>query len=67
MSNFEEIDVFREGEVVCVVTENRRTGARTFMIGKEFARDGELVRSSFLSPRHVDDARRILSKIEEYL
>lgn len=67
MSKFEEVDVIREGEVIVVITENRTTGMRTFMIAKEFARDGKISRSSFLSERHIPTALRLLDQVTDRL
>jgi hypothetical protein len=37
------------------------------MLGREFDRNGETCRSSFLARRHIDGARRLLDALEAKL
>jgi hypothetical protein len=66
-AGFREIKEFREGEVVATITEREATGHRSFKIGKQFTKQGELKYSSFLSPQHLDAALVVLGKIREFL
>ena len=66
-AGFREIKQFREGEVVATITEREATGHRSFKIGKEFTKRGELKYSSFLSPQHLNDAIVVLGRVREFL
>lgn len=67
-TNFVETDVVRDPDgVISVITERVRDGRVSFMLAREFDRNGDICRSSFLSRRHIAAARRLLDDMEERL
>lgn len=67
-TQFREIEVIRHPEcegVVAVISERLSNGNLSFMLAKEFERDGETTRTTFLARRHVDKAQRILELVAE--
>jgi len=49
--------------VVAVISERLRDGRISFMIGREFERNGQTQRSAYLSFRHLPAISRILSDL----
>jgi len=67
-ANFQETDVLRDPDgVIAVITERVRDGRVSFMLAREFDRDGEVCRSAYMSRRHIAAARRLLNDLEERL
>ncbi|MDP2607263.1 MAG: hypothetical protein Q8S00_32400 [Deltaproteobacteria bacterium] len=55
-----ECEVIREGEVICVVTDDKVRNQRTVMFAKEFMRDGKVCRTPYLAKRHLPAIARML-------
>ena len=53
--------------MIAVITERVRDGRISFMLAREFDRDGETCRSAYLARRHIAAARRLLNDLEEQL
>jgi hypothetical protein len=67
-TDFREVETLRDPDgVVAVVSERLATGHVSFMVAREFDRNGETCRSSFLARRHIAGARRLLDALEEKL
>lgn len=66
-NNYEEVAQFRSGEVVAVVTEHIPTKKRSVMFAKEYARNGEIVRTSFLNSRHMSDVLELITQVQAEL
>lgn len=49
--------------VVAVISERLRDGRISFMIGREFERNGKTQRSAYLAFRHLPAVTRLLSEI----
>lgn len=66
-SDFKEVEVLRDADgVVAVVSERVTTGRISFMLGREFERDGKTERSPFISSRHIAGVRRLLDQLERH-
>jgi hypothetical protein len=66
--NFREIDVIRDPDgLAAVITERRDNGRVSFMIAREFERNGQTMRSAFIARRHLPGARRLLEAVEDRL
>ena len=57
---YTEAEVIREGEVICVITDDHSRKQRTFMFAKEFIRDGKICRTPYLGKRHIPALGRML-------
>jgi hypothetical protein len=67
-SNFREVEVFRDRDgAIAVVSERIATGQVSFMIGREFERNGETCRSAFLNRYHIPGVERLLRELTEKL
>ena len=68
-SEYEEVAILRDDEsgVVAVITRKIATDFLSYGFMKEFERDGQTVRTSFLSRRHGDAVRRLLPRVEEWI
>lgn len=67
-TTFKEIEIVRDPDgVIAVITERVRDGRISFMIAREFERDGKTERSAFLARRHLPAVRRLLADLEERL
>jgi hypothetical protein len=67
---FREVEVLREGELICVVTARTTADGKdyhAFAILKEYERDGQIYRSGFMNRRHVASARKLLERVEGWL
>jgi hypothetical protein len=69
-TSWREVDVLRDPDgVICIITE--RSGEdhpfHSYCFMREFERDGEVVRTSYLSRRHAVAVRRLLTRLEEWL
>jgi AraC-like DNA-binding protein len=66
--NFSEIEVLRDPDgIVAVITQRADTSYLSFSLMKEFEREGQVVRTSFLNRRHIAAVKRLLPRVEEYL
>ena len=65
---YKEVEVVRDPDgVIAVISEHIKDGRCTFMLAREFEKDGETKRSAFLARRHIGAARRLLNDLEERL
>lgn len=64
---YTETEVIREGEVICVITDDRVRDQRTAMFAKEFMRDGKICRTPYLAKRHLPAIHRMLELLSAKL
>lgn len=67
-NTYRPIEIVRDPDgVIATITARERDGRVTFMIQREFDRDGKTVQTAFLARRHIAAVRRILNDLEERL
>lgn len=67
-SQYTEVEVVRDPDgVVAVITERARDGRVSFMLAREFDRDGQPQRSAYIARRHLPAVRRLLADLEDRL
>jgi len=66
-TGFTEIHSIRDEGVIAVITKRDDTDHLSFSILKEYSRDGEVTRSSFLNRRHGEPAQRVLKQTLEFI
>ncbi len=67
-NRFAEVETVQDPDgVVAIITERVSDGRISFMLAREFDRDGDVCRSAYLARRHIRAARRLLSDLEERL
>ena len=67
-SRYRDVHVIRDPDnVVAVITEKIDDGFYSYSFMKEYERDGEVVRTSFLHRRHGAAVRRLLPQVEEWI
>lgn len=69
--DFAEVDVLHDpdGTVAVITSRVKHNGrkAYSFMLAKEFDRDGQTSRTCWLSKNHLDALRRLLDRVESRL
>ena len=67
-SKFTEVEKICDPDgIVAVITERAADGRVSFMLAREFERDGETQRSAYMARRHIAAARRLLNDLEDRL
>jgi hypothetical protein len=65
-SGYDEVEVLRDVDGVCaVITRRNSNGQYSFMLAKEFDRDGETERTSFMHRRHLPAITRLLPLVAD--
>lgn len=65
-SGYEEIEILRDVDGICaVITRRTSNGQYSFMFAKEYDRDGELERTSFMHRRHIPAVTRLLPLVAD--
>jgi hypothetical protein len=67
-ARFHEVAHIRDPDgVLGVVTERVSDGKHSFAFFREFERDGQTQRSTYLAHRHIPAMRRVLSRLDREL
>ena len=67
VKNFEEVAQIRSGEIVCIITEHVPSKRRSFMLAKEYAKGGQVARTSFMAEKHIEDVLTLLNQVQSRL
>lgn len=66
-NEFEEVDVLKDPDgLVAVITGRTKPNGRraySFMIAKEYDKDGDVHRTCWLGPNHYDGVTRLLDRV----
>jgi hypothetical protein len=66
-SEFKEAETLRDPDgLILVITEKVGAGTYSFSLQKEYEKDGQILRASFMNRRHIPAARRLLAQVEEW-
>ena len=67
-SKFTEVEHLRDPDgIIAVITERASDGRVSFMLAREFEREGVTQRSAYMARRHIAAARRLLNDLEDRL
>lgn len=65
---YQVVETVRDPDgVVAVITERKSDGLMSFGLYREFERNGETTKSSYMSRRHLPAVRRLLADLEDRL
>lgn len=68
-NGYEIVETLRAGSVVCTISARMFNGSPRFsyVLHKEYDKDGEMRRSHWFDKRHLEDVMTILDKVDAWI